>query len=511
MSGAHLPSNRARFTLREVLAATGGEIIHFTAGMNSETAITGVATDTRTLGEGSLFVALRGERFDGHNFLEQAVQSGAVAVLVETSPPTPLLGGEGSLDSSCPASTLPASTLTSTPPSLPGKGVGGLGLSLIRVQNTLEALGALAAAHRRRFSIPVIGVTGSYGKTTTRALIAAALTPKYSVLSSAGNFNNEIGVPQTLLQLDEAQSAAVVEMAMRGAGQIKYLADIAQPTIGVVTNIGPQHIELLGSLENIAAAKAELIETLPPDGVAVLPADDPFSTFLRERAACRVVTFGQSEAADYRVTDMRTENDGSVSFVLTHPSSLIPHPLKLPLPGAHNAINAAAALAVADILGVPLEDAARELAEVEIPGARMRVVKARGVTIIDDCYNAGPNSMRAALQTLLDFPGGGRRVAILGAMKELGAWTEAEHRKIGDFAGMFVEAIIGVGGETRPLLNALIQAAAQVESKPEVSWCEDAVTATERAREMVRAGDVVLVKGSRSVGLEVVVSALGNA
>ncbi len=378
-----------------------------------------------------------------------------------------------------------------------------LPLLQIQVSNTLAALGKLANHHRKRFQIPVVAVTGSYGKTSTRALIHAALSPKFQTLTSQANFNNEIGLPMTLFQLESHHRAAVLEMGMRGRGQIDTLAQIAEPTIGVITNIGPQHIELLGSVEEIAAAKAELLENLPENGLAVLPADSPFLEFLQSKTPCKLVTFGAAVWSDYRVENIETRTDGNISCEINGSK------IHLPLPGAHNAINAAAAFAVARELGVAAENIVAGLEKAELPGARMRVLKLEnGITLVDDCYNAGPDSMRAALQTLLDFPGSGRRVAILGAMKELGAHSEAQHRVIGALAGQFVEVLIGVGGETRPLLNAALPSAKENENPIAISYCDDAKEAASRIEEWLKPGDVVLVKGSRSVGLEVVVEAV---
>ena len=468
-------TNQARFSLQEILSATGGELITSATEIQiSETS--GVSTDTRTLVPGSLFIALKGENFDGHQYLAQAAQNGAVAALVEKA-----LIGE-----------------TSNAPD---------SLTLIAVESTLNALGDLAAFHRRRFDIPVVAITGSYGKTTTRAMIAAALSPKYNVLSAQGNFNNEIGVPLTLLQLDDSHQVAVLEMGMRGLGQIEDLAEVAAPTIGVITNIGPQHIELLGSIQNIAQAKAEVLQSLPEHGVAILSADDEYIDFFTDQVAGSVVRFGLNPSAEYHVGTIQTNADGNIAFSIQTPESKIHH-VQLPLPGEHNAVNAAAALAVAGVLQVPLEDASRALEHVEVPGGRMRVVKnqSRGLTIIDDCYNAGPTSMRAALETLRDFPlKSGRRVAVLGAMKELGSHSNAEHRGIGALAALCAELVIGVGEDTRPLLEE----AQAVGAIPfHTHWCEDADCAATQTLDWIREGDVVLVKGSRSVGLELVVNAL---
>ena len=477
-------NNRARFSGKEVADA-----LNTRSDFNG--ILTGVQTDSRRIEEGNLFVALRGEKFDGHNFLKQVQSQGAAAAIVEK---------QRSLD-----------------------------LPQFVVPDTLRALGDLARFHRKRFEIPVVAVTGSYGKTSTRALIFAALSAGGETLTSQANFNNEIGLPMTLFQLEKEHKFAVLEMGMRGSKQIDYLAKIAEPTVGVITNIGPQHIELLGNLENIAHAKAELIENLPADGLAITPADSPFLPLLREKAPCRVVTFGADENADYRVLDVETRNDGNISFSILvqsgadalFQSSVVPKSrleegvspapvefaVQLPLPGAHNAMNAAAAFAVAHQLGVAPAAIVAALANAQLPGARMRVVHApNGVTVIDDCYNAGPDSMRAALQTLRDFPSSGRRVAVLGAMRELGDFSDDEHRVIGEFAQKFCDVIIGVGPEAHPILQAIAEGENVVYS----GWSPDAKQAIALVRRSVQAGDIILVKGSRSVGLEIVVEALNK-
>jgi UDP-N-acetylmuramoyl-tripeptide--D-alanyl-D-alanine ligase len=456
--------NKAAFKLSELSLALMGQDSRFQPDLKLE----GVVTDSRQVESGNVFVALKGEKFDGHAFIPAIARLSPVFAVV--SEPESVQAFD----------QLPAAV----------------------VPNTVEALGKLARYHRQRFSIPVVAVTGSYGKTSTRALIHAALSQKFNTLTSQGNFNNEIGLPMTLLQL-EGQEAAVVEMGMRGRSQIDYLAKIAEPTVGVITNVGPQHIELLGSVEEIAAAKAELLENLPSNGIAVLPADSPFLDFLQSKAPCRVVTFGASQSAHYRVSNIQTGAEGNISAEING------NKVNIPLPGAHNATNAAAAFAVAVELGVAPEAAIKGIEGAQLPGARMRVLKLdNGITVIDDCYNAGPDSMRAALQTLLDFPGSGRRVAILGSMKELGAHSEAEHRKIGAFVGQFVEVLVGVDGDTRPLLNAAIPAAKEIDNEMSISYCDDAAAAASRVGEWLQSGDVVLVKGSRSVGLEVVVEAV---
>ena len=455
-------SNRARFSLEELELVLRNE--HSRWRPDSE--ICGVQTDSRRIETGNLFVALRGEKFDGHNYLQAVANQGAVAAVVEEKQ--------------------------------------DVALPQIIVPDTLIALGDLARYHRQRFEIPVVAVTGSYGKTSTRALIHAALSAGGETLTSQANFNNEIGLPMTLFQLEKEHKFAVLEMGMRGLKQIDYLAKIAEPTVGVITNIGPQHIELLGSLENIARAKAELIENLPAGSLAVLPADSPFLPMLKGKAPCRSVTFGLASDADYRVENVRTDDPYFLYFDL-HYDGKVHRRIALPMIGAHNAINAAAALAVAHQLGIQIADAHWYLEEAQLPGARMRVIKTENLTIIDDCYNAGPDSMRAALETLRDFPGDGRRVAVLGAMRELGNYSDDEHRKIGELAGEICDFVVGVGAETQPMMETLRESRHQL-----FGWSPDAQAATSVVSAKLQRGDVVLVKGSRSVGLEVVVEELKN-
>lgn len=478
-------NNRARFSIEEICAVTGGALIAPAENSVRDFEVEGVSTDSRTVQKGALFIALKGERFDGHEYLQAARENGAAAAVVEKASVGKLseLAGE---------------------------------FPLIAVRDSLKAYGKLAAAHRKRFAVPVVAVTGSYGKTTTRALVVAALSPKYKVLSSRENFNNEVGVPQTLLQLDSSHQAVVIEMGMRGTGQIEYLAGLAAPDIGVITNIGPQHIELLGSVENIASVKAEVLRFLPQAGAAVLSADDEYLDFFTDQVeAAQIITFGNNPSAEYQVSEARIDGEGNVAFTIHNPHMEAAE-VQLPVPGVHNATNAAAALAVAGALRVPLEAAARALKTAEIPAGRMRILKneTRGITLIDDSYNAGPVSVRAALETLRDFPGRedgakARRIAVLGAMKELGKRSEEEHRSLGVLATKCADIVIGVGEEAKALLEEA-EFEAFGEEPFEAFWCEDADGATEQLQKLVRDGDTILVKGSRSVGLETVVNALAG-
>lgn len=474
MSGNPLPNN-AVFTLEEILSCCQNNDCCQARLLTSankdilQRPLRGIYTDSRNITEGAIFVALTGEKFDGHQFLQQAANAGAAAAIVEKD-----------ID----------------PNSIPKN------LALLRVKSTLETLGQLSHCHREKFSLKIIGITGSYGKTTTRSFIAAALGASIKVLSTQENYNNEIGVPQTLLQIDASYQAAVIEMGMRGSGQIDYLAKLARPEIGVITNIGPQHIELLGSVENVAAAKAELLENLPANGAAILPADDAQFDFLQSRTNASIISFGANANATYRVLKSTFDAQGNTVCEINTPQHGVLE-VFLPLPGIHNAINAAAALALADYCGVDMHRAIAALQTVEIPGARMQIYRGSNNIIIDDCYNAGPFSMRAALDVLEQFPAGERRVAVLGSMLELGQSSEEEHRAIGTQAGGIAQLIIGVGEETKVLLEA-----AQQSGNSQTLWFADAATAAAAIPAHLHASDIILIKGSRSIGLEKVVQVL---
>jgi len=429
-----------------------------------------VSTDTRTLGPGDLFVALTGPATDGHQFIPQALRAGAGGLVV--SQPV----------------------------------VASLDTPVLRVPDTEVAYGLLARFWRDRFSIPVVGVTGSVGKTTLKEMLAAALSPLGPVLKTAASQNNETGVPKTLLQLTPDHKAAVIEMGMRGSGQIAYLCGIARPTVGVVTVIADNHLELLGSRDAIADAKGELLESLPAEGVAVLNEDDPYLSRLRPKTKARVVTYrtaptpgsspgtgeGPGVGASWLAESITSGEDGwrfTVRGVSVEIASL----------SRHDIGNALAALAVADALGVPLPDAAMALRGYVPPPMRMQVIKMpQGVTILNDAYNAAPASVKSALETLAAHPGT-RKIAFLGDMRELGARADQAHRELGG-------VIAGLGG-----LDALYTVGALAALIPNAERrFADSEDAARFVREALSSqpGDVILVKASRAVALEKVVAAL---
>ncbi|MFS8627963.1 MAG: UDP-N-acetylmuramoyl-tripeptide--D-alanyl-D-alanine ligase [Limnochordales bacterium] len=457
-------------TLEQVAADAGGRLLRG----RPDAVVTGVATDSRTAQHGRLFVALRGQRFDGHAFVRQAFANGAVAALIR--------------DGADLARELP-----------PGAG-------LITVDDTLAGLQRLAAAQRSRLRACVIGVTGSVGKTTTKDMIAAIAATRGRVVATRGNFNNEIGLPLTVLDADRDTDTLVVEMGMRAPGEIRALARLARPHVGVVTCVSAVHLERLGSLENIARAKQELVEELPADGAAVLNGDDPLVRGMAARAPGAVLFFGFGVDNDVRATDVELLGEQGSRFVI-HAAGRRTR-VELPIPGRHHVSNALAAAAAALACGWDLDDVAAGLRAVCTHRSAMRtelVTTPSGVRVINDAYNASPVSMTAALELLTTLPGR-RKVAVLGDMLELGPLTEQAHVQLGeDAARRGVDLLITVGGQAATVAEAARRAGMPAEA---VVVCRDAEEAAAAALRHVRPGDVVLVKASRGLQLERVVERL---
>lgn len=446
--------------IHDVIAAIGGELVQG----NIEGEITGVSTDSRTTEPGDLFFALIGENSDGHEYVVKAVENGAAAVVVSRAVE-----------------------------------VGGM---VINVPDTLVALGDLAMWHRKRFDVRVVGITGSVGKTTTKEMISAVLSTNFNVLKNAGNFNNEIGVPLTIFQLEPEHEVLIQEMAMRLPGEIAELAEIAKPDIGVITNVGLSHIERLGTQDAIAAAKAELLEHLPEDGIAVLNADDEYFDFLVGKSACDIVAYG-TEKGDIRAENVKIGPDGRPRFTVAVGN--VKFQVALPVVGEHNVLNALAAVAVGLCFGVPVEDIARGLDNVVLPDKRADVFESTGkYNIFDDTYNANPASMAAALRTLASM-NGGRKIAVLGDMLELGDYAVAAHREIGKLAAeLGVSALVTVG----ELGREIAVGAREAGFLGGIEEFDTSEAAGSVVRGKVQVGDVVLVKGSRGMKMENVVEAL---
>lgn len=447
----------AMFTDAEVVLATGARILQ---QGRRDMLYRNVTTDTRTVGEDDLFAALKGEKFDGHDFIEQAVSDGAAGVIVEDA-----------------ARLYPDGDYT-----------------IFVVKNTRKAYQDLALFHRRRFSIPVVAVTGSAGKTSTRALIATVLEQKYNVLQTEKNFNNEIGLPRTLLQLTKEHGACVVELGMRGLGQIKELADIAEPTVGVVTNVGKSHIELLGSQAQIARAKGELVEALGSDGTAVLNQDDKRVAAMAGKCKGKVVGFGIINDAPVMAGTIKNSEKG-LSFTCRCFDQVID--VHMAVIGTHNVYNALAAVAVGRLLGLSEHQMQKGLAEYKGVPMRQELVNIDNVVFVNDAYNANPASMKEAVDTLVTLTGG-RKIAVLGGMLELGDWAEKEHEKIGTYlADKKVDVLIAMGDEARFMAKAA-KAAGMNEVYTVMTHAEAAAV----LRRIMRQGDTVLLKGSRGFAME---------
>src|SRR5579872_337629 len=374
--------------LRDLIANTA---VLATGADASSATVAGVAIDSRSAAPGDLFVALRGERSDGHRFVAQALEAGAVGALVSQPIEDAALG------------------------------------RLIVVEDTLRSLGDIARAYRRRFSLPLVGITGSVGKTSVKEMCAAVLRTRFETHANAGNFNNEIGVPLTLFGLERRHTAAILELGMRARGEIDRLAEIAEPSIGLITNIGHAHLEILGSREEIARAKAELLARLPAGGAAILPRHDPFFELLKAAVpvGVRTLTFSSDPALGADVTT----TPGPGYYVAAARGDRATGTLRAV--GEHHYRNAAAVIALGLALDVTMPEAVAALAE--WTGAEGRLVVRElpaGVTVLDDCYNAGPESMQSALATLERMTDGGG-VAVLGDMRELGAGAPALHRALG--------------------------------------------------------------------------------
>ena len=427
-------------------------------------------TDTRTLLAGDCFVALRGDRFDGHAFVPQVKNHGAVAALVSNR----LLPSEFPDD-----------------------------LGLVEVPDTLEALQRFAANYRQLLSVRTIGVTGSSGKTSTKELIASVLRRHFKTKATEGNLNNHIGVPLTLIRLDEDDQYGVVEMGMNHPGELAPLVKMTAPEIGVISSIGPAHIEFFADQAGIAAEKAELIAALPPEGLAVLNAEDEWSRRIADRTNARVVWVGNGPDSTWRAEDLQIAADG-LSFRLRHNGGA---PLvRLPVVNRVMVANALLAAAVGRECGLTLDEIALGLEAVRLPGARMQVVKAHGAWILNDAYNANPDSMKAALTTLGEFPGATRRLAVLGSMGELGRHATELHRAIGEFAArQNLAFLIAVG----PYAEACVKGAmAAGLDSTQIVMAFNAEEAASALSPLLREGDAVLVKGSRFMGLDRLVSAL---
>jgi len=462
----------APFTLAQAAGWTGGEVLRGDPACE----FSGVSTDTRTVGAGQLFVAIHGPNHDAHAYTGQAAAAGAAGLLVERDRPLP----------------------TDVPAELP----------VLAVDDTTAGLGALAAGHRAEFSGPVIAITGSNGKTTTKEMCAAILGTQAPCLKNRGNLNNEYGLPLTLLERGPQHRAAVVEIGMNHRGEIARLAALARPTIAVITNVGTAHIEHLGSRDEIAREKGDILLGLDATGVAVLNADDPRVLEQAERAPGRVLTFAHDADADVRAERVTSLGERGFAFDLVAPEGR--QPVHVSGLGDVTVANAVAAAAAALAAGCTLSDVAEGLAAYQPIGGRMeRVTLPRNVIVINDTYNANPQSMEVALRSLADLRGSSRGVAVLGDMGELGAGAADAHRATGRLAAELGVDFLFTLGE---LANVTAEGAiAAGMDSDRVHAAADADELVGALRPLLQGNDWVLVKGSRSMRMERVVEALAHS
>ena len=427
-----------------------------------------VSTDSRTLQAGDLFVPLRGENFDGHKFVEQAAERGAAGAMVEKN----------------------------------WKGTTPKNFALIRVADTLVGYQTLAANYRASLPLKVIAITGSNGKTSTKDFVAATLARKFRVTKTEGNFNNHVGLPQTMLAANAEDQIAVWEIGMNHPGEVAALAKLTAPDVAIVTNVGIAHIEFMGSREAIAEEKGALAEAIGESGSVILNADDPFSETIAKRTRAKIILAG-IENGSVRAGEVSQSATGSEFTILEGAHRCR---AQLPVPGMHMVQNAMLAVAAGRAFGLSLEECALGLASTPLTKARLQIKEINGIQFIDDSYNANPDSMKAALRTLIELDADGRRIAVLGEMGELGAESESGHREVGECAAALnVDELIAVGATGAAIAHAAQKAG--LEKSVAVDSPEEAA---ELLAESASPGDLILIKGSRSARMERVLEAFAK-
>ena len=463
----------AGWTGQDMLDATGGTLLRGTPGCR----LRRVCTDSRVVRKGDVFVAMKGERFDGHNFVDDVLTRGAQGVVIEAVPRRVTIGR-------------PRPERRGARPAEP---------CVVTVKDTVRAYQDLAAFHRARFDIPVIAVTGSNGKTTTKEMVANALAQRWRLKKTIGNANNRIGLPRTVLGLTASHQLAVLEFGVDAEGQTTRLAEIARPTIGVITNVGADHLEFFGNVDGSAHAKAELLAHLPRDGTVILNADDPYYGFFLGRARCAVVSFGFDRRADIRGSHIQRRG-GRTEFRLHVTGHSRTHRMSLRVHGTHNVLNALAAIAVGQTLGLSVVKTAAGLSRFRPVAMRSQVLSRQGLTVIQDCYNANPDSMKAAVTLLREVGAGKRTIAVLGDMLELGAEARTFHAEVGAFlADSQIACLIACG----KFGKALARGAAARGMPPSQIFDAPHIRDAQRVlNRLAQPGDVVLLKASRGVGLE---------
>ena len=424
-----------------------------------------VSTDSRTIKRGELFVALRGENFDGHNFVEGAAKIGAAGAIIDSN----------------------------------WKGKIPENFALIRAQDTLQAYQQLAANYRKSLTLSVVAITGSNGKTSTKDFAAAVLARRFQVTKTEGNFNNHVGLPRTILEATSRDEVAVWEIGMNHPGEVAALAKVAAPDVGIITNIGLAHIEFMGSRERIAEEKGALADAVGPEGTVILNADDPFTKGIAARTRGKVILAGTTSGA-IRASEINQSGSGTDFTILEGAHRCR---AQLPVPGLHMVQNALLAVAAGRVFGLSLEDCAAGLVAAPLTKARLQIREIHGVQFIDDTYNANPDSVKAALRTLVELDADGKRIAVLGEMKELGSESELAHQEIGETAAAFgIDRLITIGDMAEAIARA-----ARASGLENTTVVRSTSEAAELLGQIAKPGDLILVKGSRSARTEQVIEA----
>jgi UDP-N-acetylmuramoyl-tripeptide--D-alanyl-D-alanine ligase len=459
------------FILEDVLKATGGRLLQG----EEKTSFRGVSTDSRTVAQGELFIALKGERFDGHHFAIEALKKRAGGVIIEEDRVRDIRWN------------------------------GYRPSAVIAVKDSLRALGDIAQERRRRFGTPVVALTGSNGKTTTKEMISACLETTFPVLKTKGNLNNLIGLPLTLLELTEKERIVVLEMGMNVPGEVRRLTEIAEPDVGLITNIEKVHLEGMGSLERIKDEKGELFRRMRQDGTILVNQDDPRVIDLASEFKGQKITYGIDHPADVMAREIEFKGTEGTSFTLVTEGVTLA--IRLPYLGRHFVPNALSAVAAASLFGIDMERVKKALEHLSPSPMRMEVLRLKGgVSVINDAYNANPKSMELALEILSQMKGGGRGFAVLGDMLELGDDSVEAHQLIGKrVAELSIDFLLALGEEAPVLVESAIRHGLDSEKAKIVESHAEAISFLKKS---LRNGDWILVKGSRRMGMEKIAEGL---
>lgn len=452
------------FDCTELIKAVDGQLLWG----NPNKVFEGITTDSRKVTKDNLFIPLVGEKFDGHDYIEQCFNSGATVCLTQKTIPETV---------DCTA---------------------------VFVKDTAKALRDLATWHRNKYNIPVVGITGSVGKTSTKDMIACVLAKKYEVLKTQGNFNNEIGLPLTLMNLEEKHEAAVIEMGMSGFGEISRLTAVAQPNIAVITNIGVSHIEKLGSRQGILKAKLEILEGLQPGGLVVLNGDDPLLREQRGKLGFDTVFYGMDTSLDYCAENYQSMGEEGTSFTISITGTA--YRVRIPVPGVHNVYNALAAIAVGVKMNIPMEIIIQGISEYSPGNMRQNIITYKGIKIINDAYNASPQSMQAAINVLEELSAKSRGIAVLGDMLEMGDMEKELHYSVGSFIkDRKIDFLITVGYASKNITQAVLDSG---NNSIKICHFENNNDALNYIESIVNQGDYILIKGSRGMKMEQIAEGL---